>query len=49
MVKEKVVRISKEFKSGLDKIGHKNETYEDVLKRIIPQRFVKNWWKGDKK
>ena len=47
MAKE-LVRISKEFKSGLDKIGHKNETYEDVLKRLIPKRFIKNWW-GNKK
>ncbi len=35
MAKTTTIQISKEFKDYLDSVGKKNETYEEVLKRLI--------------
>ena len=43
-MRKKPIKISSEFKLGLDEMKGSSETYEDVLKRIIPHKFVMNWW-----
>ena len=43
MAKETAIKLSEDFKSWLDSVGRKGETYEDVIKSIIfklpPEKF----------
>lgn len=41
MVKETAIKLSRDFKSLLDSVGRKGETYEDVIKRLIHERHKK--------
>jgi predicted CopG family antitoxin len=32
------IRISKETKNTLDKLGNKNDTYNDIIERLLKKR-----------
>ena len=43
-----LIRIDSKLKKELDKKKHPGETYDSVLLRLLPKKFVNSFWNKSK-